>query len=141
MVCERGEASSSIYSHGNVGSREYFTRSRMQPSWRRHQETSRRRRTRLAHAGVQAHPGCGRTQVYPPHDLLPYGSCMLGLGCVFVDFGPCLIWWGMLHGPFSSLCLHRMEYALFVCAFLLHFHVFRLFFPTRDKSPKLCGIC
>ena len=58
MVCERWEAFSSIYSHGNIGSREYSTGSRMQQSWRRHQEMPRGRR-QLAPLGGAPAPRCG----------------------------------------------------------------------------------
>ena len=72
VVCERGEASFSIYSHGNVGSRENSTRSCMEPSWRWHQEMPRGRRGRLAPLGVRAFPSSSSTWRF----VLGPGSCL-----------------------------------------------------------------
>jgi hypothetical protein len=88
VVCERGEASSSIYSHGNVSLEEISLHAHMQPTSGDLQETPRVGPRRLAQLGVWAHPGCERTQVEPPHDCLSHGGLLMGLGRVYVGAWP-----------------------------------------------------
>jgi hypothetical protein len=55
----------------------------MQLTWGHHLDTPRGGLRWLAQPG-----GCDRTQVEPPHDRLPHGGSLMGLGHVYVGFAP-----------------------------------------------------
>ena len=128
---ERG-ASSSIYSHGMVGCREYSKEIRLQPPWRSHQEMPHGRRRRLEQVGVRAHPGvaCLRSpsawQLHVGPRLLPHGfeAQYLPVGGLFL------------------VCLLRIYFTPSLVAHFDHiFHVFKIYVVQNTNCPIHVEMC